>query len=157
MLKIFGFLFIFLEIANAHALVPPMSEQELKEESSLIVTGRVVSVEKFKKPFKDSCYKWQTYVAQFEVSTTEKGRSEKIIAIYYNNKIKDRSGQHCVGGETSYSLGVNSNYKLYLENFSSQGANAFEFINWAGVLHLGGEQTNAESTSCECDTNLTPN
>lgn len=137
MLKIFiGFLLIFLEISNAHALVPPMSEKELKAESSLIVTGRVLSVEKFKKSFKDSCYKWQTYVAQFEVRATEKGRAEKIISIYYNNKIKDRRGKHCVGGQTSYSLSASTNYKLYLEAFPQQGSNAFEFINWAGVIRL---------------------
>lgn len=119
----------------AWALIPPLSEAELTKEASLIVEGQVIAVEKFEKPFKDRCYKWQKFVADFEISKTLKGKSPKVIKIYYQNMVKDIANPPCVGGETSYWLSTGATYKLYLAD-SIHGEGAYHFINWSGVMDL---------------------
>lgn len=125
---------------SAWALIPPLSENELKQEANLIVEGHVVQIQKFEKPFKDRCYKWQKYVADFEVRKTLKGQSPKIIKIYYQSFVKDIAYPPCVGGETSYYLSTGSSYKLYLAD-SVHGEGSYHFINWSGVMDLATKQT----------------
>ncbi len=122
------------------ALIPPLSEDELTKEASLIVEGRVIANEKFEKPFKDRCYQWQKFVADFEVSKTLKGKSAKIIKIYYQSYVKDITNPPCVGGDTSYWLSTGAPYKLYLAD-SIHGEGAYHFINWSGVMDLETKQT----------------
>lgn len=115
---------------SAHALVPPMSPEELREASDIIVSGSVQSVETSGKPYDDKCYTWQDYRAVFAVKKAEKGKPKRSITLLYSDIVKNEKG--CVGGKTPYSMHQGGHYRLYLKRSASEDA-AYRFINWAGV------------------------
>lgn len=122
---------LFISI-YAFAMVPPMTDEEMAKEASLIVEATVLSNDPDGATFQDACYVWQRYLARLKVNTVLQGEAVKEIAVSYRHRVKDLPGiTPCVGGETSYWLMVGTTYKLFLS-----GQDPYHFINWAGVQSL---------------------
>lgn len=79
---------------NAFALMPPMTEKELKKDSNTIVKGRITKVECTGK-FKDTgCAKLTGYKALIKVNKTIKGNKLETRNLFFN-KYDFKKG--CVG------------------------------------------------------------
>lgn len=124
----------------ARALIPPMSQDDLERNASLILDGRVIKVEKVGQVTHDHCYGWQAMRALVAVEKSYKGAPGKTVWINYSTRVEDRS--RCVGGKTSYSLRLRDRYRVYLScaelaiGTQRPRQRTCHFISWSGVRHL---------------------
>lgn len=97
----------------AWAPPPPLPDEELRETSDLIVTGKVVSVAPHGKIHADACYRWQDYEAELAVEKREQGECGKTVNIRYSRRVGNVD--RCVGGKESYHLETGKGYRLFLQ------------------------------------------
>ena len=117
--------------APAHALIPPLTEQELEEQAHLIVEGRVAFIAKDGKVRFDDCYGRQHYRAEVAVDKVLKGKwtPGNIVVLRYSTIIVDKG--MCDGGEASYVMAEAKRYKLYLQPINPKSEKAeFEFFHY---------------------------
>lgn len=94
MKKIILFALTMLIPATAFALMPPMTEAELKNESNMIVKGSVVKVECTGKFGETGCAKLTGYKATLKINETVKGENLDQVSLLFD-KYDFKKG--CVG------------------------------------------------------------
>ena len=86
---------------NAFALMPPMTEEELKTESNTIVKGQITKVECTGKSKDKGCVKLTGYKATLKVNGVVKGSKAKELNLFFN-KYDFKKG--CVGSPDTVHL-----------------------------------------------------
>lgn len=127
---IFGWsLFCLMSLSFvAVALMPPMSDAELKDNANLIVLGKVLKVEKTGKVKKTDCAKITYYKAALKIDKTLKGKKLEEVSLFFGDT-KFKEG--CVGSpDTIHTEGDVGKYYLQCTD------DRCHLVHWNGVKSL---------------------
>lgn len=104
------FIQVYLSAFVVHALMPPLSPEELNKESNKIVIAKVVEVKKTGEFIPGGCADKTGYIATLKVSKTLKGKHADSIKLhFYDYDFKEG----CVGSpDRTHSKGEKGKYYL---------------------------------------------
>lgn len=132
--KIVLFLLTFLYAASSSALMPPMTDKELKRDSNLIVVGRITDVRCTGEIEELACATDTGYKAVLEVKKVLKGEKAKKVDLYF---MRTEFKEHCIGSpDTLHYVGEEAKYYLRCT------AERCGLTHWNGIEYIKeGERT----------------
>ena len=119
---------IIFSYSAAYALMPPMTPEELEQESDRVVIGKITKVECTGEYEDNNCVTQVGYKASLKVSKVLKGKKIDEIDLYfddYNYKggcVGSPDREHYEGDEGKYYLECSKKNKCFL-------------THWNGVVH----------------------
>lgn len=127
MIQMMALTLVLSVFSTSWALMPPLTPEELQQESNQIVIGKITAIECTGKIEENKCVKMTGYKTTLQVDKVIKGKKSKTLDLYFKDYdfkggcVGSPDARHYVGDEGKYYMSC-KDQKCYL-------------VNWNGVTH----------------------